>query len=128
MAAFSDYTEDQLVNLLLRGIPFTSPATIYVGLHLSSPTDANIGIEVIGGSYSRQAISFDPPSSGVTLNSSVVVFPTATASWGTVTHFGLYDSSGAGNLLMWGALSNPIVLDSGDSFTIPAGTLSVSMD
>lgn len=35
-----------------------------------------------------------------------ITFPQATASWGTVTSFGLYDLAAAGNLLAWDYLGN----------------------
>lgn len=44
------------------------------------------------------------PSSIV--NNSIITFPTATASWGTVIAFGLYDASTSGNLLDWDFLGN----------------------
>jgi hypothetical protein len=39
-------------------------------------------------------------------NGSVITFAQATASWGTVIAFGLYDASSAGNLLMFDFLGN----------------------
>lgn len=39
-------------------------------------------------------------------NSAVVTFAQATASWGTVVAFGLYDAASSGNLLTWDFLGN----------------------
>lgn len=39
-------------------------------------------------------------------NNSIITFPTATANWGTVIAFGLYDASTSGNLLVWDFLGN----------------------
>lgn len=39
-------------------------------------------------------------------NGSVITFPQATASWGTVIAFGLYDASSSGDLLAWDYLGN----------------------
>jgi hypothetical protein len=44
------------------------------------------------------------PSS--TSNGSVISFPQATANWGTVVAFGLYDAVTGGNLLVWDYLGN----------------------
>ena len=44
------------------------------------------------------------PSSIV--NGSIITFAQATASWGTVIAFGLYDASSSGNLLEWDFLGN----------------------
>jgi hypothetical protein len=45
------------------------------------------------------------PASVVTTNSTIT-FPQATANWGTVTSFGLYDASTSGNLLGWDYIGN----------------------
>lgn len=39
-------------------------------------------------------------------NGGVITFPAATASWGTVVAWGLYDASTSGNLLWWDYLGN----------------------
>lgn len=39
-------------------------------------------------------------------NGAAIAFPQATASWGTVTAFGLYDAVTAGNLITWDYLGN----------------------
>lgn len=45
------------------------------------------------------------PASDTTTNT-IITFVQATASWGTVTSFGLYDASTSGNLLAWDYLGN----------------------
>lgn len=45
------------------------------------------------------------PASAVTSNATIT-FPQATANWGTVTSFGLYDASTSGNLLGWDYIGN----------------------
>jgi hypothetical protein len=66
----------------LRNTSYTSPATVYVSLYTTDPTDADSGTEVSGGSYARTAVTFGAPSNGVSTNSADVTFPTATASHG----------------------------------------------
>jgi len=107
---------------------YTEPGAIYIGLHTSATNDDNSGTEVSGGAYARQAATFNAAVSGSTSNSATVNFPTATASWGTVTHFGLYDASTGGNLLYWGALTVAKTVDNGDLFSFPAGNLTVTLD
>lgn len=127
MSSFSDYLENALIDATLRSTSFTSPSAVYAALHVSAPTDADSGIEVIGGGYSRQAVSFKPPVNGNTSNNGPVIFGMATTSWGTITHFGIYDASTAGNLLYWGALGQVKVVDNGDFFTAPDGLLTISL-
>lgn len=126
MAAMSNYLETALVNAVLRNTSYTSPTTVYVGLFTSDPTDAGSGTEVSGGSYTRKAMAFSAPSNGATSNSSAVEFDQATASWGTVTHFGLFDASSSGNLLLHGALTASKTIDSGDVFKFATSALTAT--
>jgi hypothetical protein len=127
MAEFSNFLEDALINATLRNTTYTSPATVYVSLYTSDPTDADTGTEVSGGSYARTSVTFDAPSNGVTQNSADVTFPTATASWGTVSHIGVHDASTSGNLLFHTALDTSKTIDSGDIFKIETGNLTVTL-
>lgn len=127
MAEFSNYLENALINAVLRNTTYTSPATVYVSLYTSDPTDADSGTEVTGGSYARTAVTFGAPSNGVSTNSGDVTFPTCTSSWGTVTHIGIHDASTAGNLLFHTPLDTSKTIDSGDIFKITTGNLSVTL-
>ena len=127
MAEMSNYLENALINATLRNTSYTSPATVYVALFTSDPTDAGTGTEVSGGSYARTAVTFAAPSNGVTTNSAAVEFPQATGTWGTVTHIGLYDASTAGNLLYHTILDVSKTISSGDIFKIAVGSLSVTL-
>ena len=127
MAEFSNYLENAVINAVLRATSYTSPTTVYVGLYTTDPTDADSGTEVSGGSYARTSVAFDAPSNGVTQNTADLTFPTATASWGTVTHIGLHDASTGGNLLFHTPLDTAKTIDSQDIFRIETGNLSVTL-
>lgn len=127
MAAFSDFLENAIINATLRNVSYTSPASVFVALFTTDPTDANSGTEVSGGSYARTAVTFGAPSGGVASNSGAVNFPTATGSWGTVTHFGVFDASTSGNLLYHGALAVSKAVGSGDSVSFSVGQLTVTL-
>ena len=127
MAEMSNYLENAVIDAVLRNTSYTSPATVYVALYTSDPTDADTGTEVSGGSYARTAVTFGAPSNGVTTNSASVTFPTATASWGTVSYIGLRDASTSGNLLFHTALDEAKTVGTGDIFTISTGNLSVTL-
>ena len=123
----SNFLENALVNATLRATTYTSPATVYISLWTSDPTDANTGTEVSGGSYARQSATMGAPSNGVTTNSADIVFPTATAGWGTVGWVGINDASTSGNLLYHAALDASKTVSSGDIFKIVSGNLSVTL-
>ena len=127
MAEMANYLENALINATLRATTYTSPATVYVSLWTTDPTDAGSGTEVSGGSYARTAVTFGAPSDGVTTNNADVTFPTATASWGTVGWIGINDASTSGNLLYHTALDTSKAIDSGDIFKIASGNLSVTL-
>ena len=129
MAEMSNYLENALINATLRNTSYTSPTTVYVALYTTDPTDADTGTEVStsGTAYARTAVTFGAPSNGVSTNSADVTFPTATGSFGTVTHVGLRDASTAGNLLYHSPLDDSKTVGIGDVFKITTGNLSVTL-
>jgi hypothetical protein len=127
MAAMSNYLENALINATLRNTSFTSPTTVYVGLYTTDPTDANTGTEVSGGSYAREAATFGAPSNGASLNSAIIEFNQATATWGTVAYMGISDALTGGNLLFHGALTGSKVIENGDVFKFDTSSLSVTL-
>lgn len=127
MSEISNYLENALINGTLRGTTFTAPASVFVSLHTADPTDAGSGAEVSGGSYVRQAATFGAPSNGVSTTTADITFPQATASYGTVTHVGIFDAVSTGNLLYHSPLTTSKTIDSGDIFKIAAGSLTVTL-
>jgi len=135
VSAFSDYTEGKTLDLLYNGVAFTAPAT-YVALHTADPTDAGTGTEVSGGSYARVLVNANGGASP-TWNTAVVdgigklvdnthniEFPTATGSWGTITHVAIWDAVTGGNLIQHGALDASVAIASGQIFRFNAGNLN----
>lgn len=126
----SDYLENKLVDHIFRARSFTAPSTIYVALFTAAPSDSGGGTEVSGGSYARvqvgpsdsawkstQGTTTAVASSGTggqTMNGSSITFPTPSANWGSITHFGIFDASSGGNLLFWGALTTAKTVNNGD--------------
>jgi hypothetical protein len=127
MAEMSNFLENALINATLRNASYTSPATIYVALYTSDPTDANTGTEVSGGSYARTSVTFAAPSNGVSLSNADCTFPQATGNWGTIGWIGLMDALTSGNLLYHTALDTSKTIESGDIFKIASGSLSVQL-
>lgn len=139
MSALSNYLENALMEEVFNGHAFTPPAT-YVSLFTTDPTDAGGGTEVSGGAYARKLVNVaggaapawnDAAVDGTGYlvdNAGVITFTTATASWGTVSHFGIHDASTAGNLLFHGALTASKAVGDGDTFTFPVGDLDLKLD
>lgn len=130
MSAASNYLELKLLDHALGTASFTAPSNVYLGLFTSDPTDADSGTEVTtsGSAYGRQTITFDAAASGSAASAATVTFSAATANWGTITHIGIYDASTAGNLLFHGAVTTSKTIESGDTFQVSAGNLTISLD
>jgi hypothetical protein len=124
----STYLKNALYNGVLRNIAYTPPATVYLALYTTDPTAADVGAEVAGGSYARQAIAFGAPTAGAGVNSGIVTFPTATAPWGTITHFGLRDAVAAGNLLLFGQWTTGKAVTTDDIAKVLASALAVTFE
>lgn len=124
--ATSDFLEDKILDHVLRNTAYTSPTTVYLALYTAAPSDSGGGTEVSGGSYARVAITFGASSGGAISNSGDVSFTTATASWGTVTHVGVFDALTVGNLLYHGALSASKAVGDGDTFKVSTGDLDIT--
>lgn len=127
MAAMSDYLENAIINATLRGSAYTTPMTVFLALYTSNPTDAKTGTEVSGGAYARQVITFNAPSNGTAVSSADVLFPTATAAWGTATHIGIMDAGTGGNLLYHGQLTTSKTIATDDQLKIAAGDVSITL-
>jgi hypothetical protein len=127
--AMTDYLENKFADHLFRTTTFTQPTTLAVALYTAAPGETGGGTEVSGGSYAR--VSNNPANAnwngthgnttgassgtgGQVTNAGTLTFPTPTANWGTITHFGLLDATSAGNLLSYGALTNAKTVNNGD--------------
>ena len=126
MSAMSDYLENEILDHILGTGAYTSPTTVYVGLSTASFNDDNSGTELSGSGYARQTIAFNAAASGTADNSGSVDFPAATGSWGTVSHFGLFDASTGGNLLIHGALTASKAVATGDILRVAAGDMDIT--
>ena len=154
MAAMSDFLENKLIDFLFRGQALgvtgasaaagSGPTSLFYALLTAAPADAGGGTEVTGGSYARVAVTAalanyagtqaaastvaSSGTNGTTSNNGTITFPAPTANWGSVTHFGVYDATAAGNLLFWGALTIAKTVNNGDaapSFAAAAFTLQI---
>ena len=142
MSALSNYLENKLLDHVLRATAYTMPTTVYVGLYTAAPSDAGGGTEVTGGSYARVQVGpstsawtatqggtsgASSGTSGQTANAADVTFPSPTATWGLISHFGLFDAVTGGNLLVWAALTPSQQVNGGDAAPkFLAGALTVT--
>ena len=105
------------------------PTEYYIGLSTTEPTmsGANVSEPSVSAGYGRVLLeNLGAPTNGVVTNTANVNFEESTASWGTVTHFVIYDAEIEGNLLMFGALSTPRVVEAATVMTIRQDYLRLS--
>lgn len=127
--SLSNTFETTVLTWLLTNSAATRPTAWYVALFTSNPAEDASGTEVstTGTAYARQSVTFSV-SGNTASNTAAIEFPTATASYGTVTHVGVYDASTAGNLIAYAALTTSKAIDTGDVMRLPANDLDVTMD
>lgn len=134
MSAASNYLENKVLDHVLKNTSYSQPASLYVGLFTNTSGNAATNLEagtltdeVSGGSYARKAATFAAASGGTAATSATITFDTASASWGTITHVAVLDNSTSGNVLFWGAVTTSKTIDSGDTFQITSGNLTISL-
>ncbi len=90
------------------------------------PTVAGGGVEVSGGNYTRQAVTFDAPNLGVAANSVDVLFPIATSDWGLLLGYGYFDDISSGNLLSFALFGASRTVLANDVVKLPSGMLIIT--
>lgn len=129
MAGFSDYLENKTLLHIFGGTAYSAPS-LFLGLYTAAPSDSGGGTEVSGGSYARKSlpnmtVSGTDPT--LATNGAAAEFVTATGTWGTITHVGVFDAASSGNLLAWAALTASKAVASGDVFRFDAGDLDITL-
>ena len=126
MSPMSNYLELEILDHILGTGAYTMPSNVYVGLATGSFGEDASGSELSGSGYPSKVAAFSAASGGTTSNSGAIEFPAATGSWGSVSHFGIFDASSSGNLLIHGAFSAAKTIATGDILRIAAGDLDVT--
>ncbi len=133
MGSLSNYAENALLDHVFGKSAFTMPG-VWVGLSTADPTETGGSNAEPGvGAYARvstAAADWNAASGGAIDNANAITFPTATASWGTMTHFALWDAAsvGGGNMLGHAALSASKAVANGDTIRFAAGALDATLD
>ena len=126
--SFADFWEGEILDHIFDIGSYTAPS-IYVGLSTADPTDDASGLaEPSGGSYARVSVTGWSRSGNEVDNDAAITFTQATGSWGTLTHFGLFDAASGGNMLCSGELTSPVAIASGETFEFAAGDCNITLD
>ena len=133
MSAASNYLENKVLDHVLRysTAPYNGASTVYLGLFTTNTGDAlengTLTYEVSGNGYSRKAVTFAAASTGTAATNATVTFDAATGNWGTIGFVAVMDASTGGNVLFWGAVTTPKTIETGDTFQVSSGNLTVSL-
>ena len=135
--SFVDAFENAILDEMLGTGATLLGSSLDLGLSTTTPADDGTNItEPSGGSYAREPITnndtnFPAASGGAKANGGAVTFTTATADWGVITHWVLYDSTVP---KIWGVLDDgagtpqPRGVYNGDTISFPIGQLRISLD
>lgn len=123
------FFENQILNVL-RNVTLTGYSNLHIGLFMNNPTNTGTaGLEVNYTGYERLPITFTPPfeeSGGMAIrNTTDILWETAPQDVGNVHHIGIFDSPviGAGNMLLYGELTIPLNIRSGQQPAIYTGDI-----
>ena len=126
--SFSDEFETRVLTWVFTNGSATRPSAWFLALFTTDPADDASGTEVStsGTAYARQSATFSVTGDTAS-NTAAIEFPTATASYGTVSHVGVFDASTGGNLIAHAALTTSKAIDTGDVFRVPTGDLDITL-
>ncbi|MGI6710920.1 MAG: phage tail fiber protein [Bacilli bacterium] len=126
-AFFGRTNQISLASTCYIGLSTTTPTA--TGDNFTEPSEANGYAKVLIGNYNQSNTMLMEAASGGSISNtnSIIFFPEALASWGTITHFGIFTSKSSTTPIMWGALSTSITVPSGYIPIFRAGALTVSL-
>lgn len=138
--SYSNFLEQASLDLMFGGTSFTPSGTLYVALSTTTPGEdgSNFTEPSTASGYARTAITNDKSNwstatqnstSGEVHNRTAITFPTSSGNWGTITHFGIYDATGGGNLYVQAPLSGGSqTININNQLSFASGTLRIRMD
>jgi hypothetical protein len=116
----------------LRGS--STAGVFYISAHTANPdeTGSQNTSESAYTSYARVSVNRSSAAwtvtSGTADNDAAITFPACTGGSSTLTHFGIgSDSSAAGNLFLYGALTASLAVSNGITPEFAAGALDISL-
>jgi len=104
--SLSNYMEKEVLDHLLKVGAWSQVDPMYIGLGDTGGDDTGLTNEFSAGNYARKSIDSGEFGTGAAsrsiANDAAITFVTADASWGTPTHWGIFDASSAGNMIAYG--------------------------
>lgn len=124
--SMSNYTKQKLLDHVFGKYTFTPPSAVYAGFGTALSGDAIT--ELAQTNYSRKPAGFGTAVGGLTSNAGPIVFTTEYAGEdANLTHFGIWDDSNSGNLLVAGPLGVARTVKQYDTLKINSSALTVTL-
>lgn len=150
MPGMSNYLENKLTDHVLRGIPYTAPTNMYIGIFSTTPSYNSNGTEIAYTGYARLGAALNAsnwkgtagetsgPSSnvsgvpGASVSNFTGSFGTGTIAGlsgaATINGIGIFDASTSGSLLWFGPLAQSKTINNGDPVpTVSLGDLQITL-
>ncbi len=129
--SFANDWENKILDHIFNKASYAAES-LYIGLSTADPLDDGSGLaEPVGNGYARVSVpaaNWDAAVGGMIDNNADITFPTATGSWGTVTHACIFNAASAGTLKASGALALSKAIGSGDTPKFAVGDLDCTLD
>lgn len=121
--SISNYAEAAILNAVGNNTAF-QVAQCYLKLHIGNPGEDGTGSPAV--ETTRKSASFASASGGSMASDADMTWTSVAASE-TYTYFSLWDASSNGNCIWTGTITANAVT-AGDTFTIPSGSLTLTLD
>ena len=135
--SFANSTETDLLEKIFKAtaLPWDGNSDLYLALHTADPGEAGSQTtnEATYTSYARVTVARSgvgwTVSNPTATNAALVQFPTCSGSTNTITHVSIGTAaSGAGQVLVSGALNSSLSVSSGIQPQFSAGALVFTLD
>jgi len=122
-----------IMDMIFNKVTFTPPETLYFALYTTDPGADNSGIEVTGDGYARAQITGMTAAELIggkmtVKNANNVEMPRATGNWTQANYWAILDAQTGGNLIVKGALTTPVTIQTDQQAVFDAGDLVITND
>lgn len=128
----SDEYETKILQSWFGKVTSTIPNDYFFATYKGTPGDGTVPAEPTGGSYARASIPNGTAnwtvSGSQASNASAIRMATASADWGTIYGWGLHAGTSGGTPVVYGTLTTPVVIVSGQAPIVPTNALVINCD
>lgn len=130
--SLSNWAENRLIEHSIGKSAWSAPDNLTLALYTVVPTEADSGVECVGGNYSRLVVT-DPAKwtvavDGVLSNAEEFAFQPATDDWGAIEGTALITTISEIDYVIWyGSFSSPRTVLTGETIAFPANAFVLSL-